>query len=70
MVTDISPVASKKHPNDADGILHQRFIDLLSHRKYSLYEPLEMGEETKGYFRQILNEFVARFPFNPALFPN
>lgn len=60
----------KKAPNDADGILHQRFIDLLSLGKYSLYEPREMGEETKDYFRQILNEFINRYPFNPALFPN
>ena len=59
----------KLDPNDADGILHQRFIDLLSHGKYSLYEPQDMGEETKGYFRKILREFLARYPFNPALFP-
>jgi hypothetical protein len=60
----------KKDANDADGILHQRFIDLLSHGKYSLYEPQEMGDETKGYFQKILNEFLARYPFNPALFPS
>jgi hypothetical protein len=58
----------KKDANDADGILHQRFIDLLSHGKYSLYEPQEMGDETKGYFQKILYEFLARYPFNPALF--
>lgn len=60
----------KKDANDADGILHQRFVDLLSHGKYSLYEPQEMGDETKGYFQKILYEFLARYPFNPALFPN
>jgi hypothetical protein len=60
----------KKDANDADGILHQRFVDLLSHGKYSLYEPQEMGDETKGYFQKILNEFLARYPFNPALFPS
>ena len=59
----------KRDANDADGILHQRFIDLLSHGKYSLYEPQEMGDETKGYFQKILNEFLAHYPFNPALFP-
>ena len=36
----------------------RRFIDLLSHGKYSLYEPQEMGDETKGYFQKILNEFL------------
>lgn len=59
----------KKDPNDADGILHQRFIDLLSHGKYSLYEPKEMGEETRDYFRTILYGFLRDYPFNPALFP-
>lgn len=59
----------KKDPNDADGILHQRFIDLLSHGKYSLYEPMEMGEETRDYFRIILYGFIQEYPFNPALFP-
>jgi energy-coupling factor transporter ATP-binding protein EcfA2 len=59
----------KKAPNDADGILHQRFIDLLSHGKYSLYEPNEMGDETRDYFRTILNGFLKDHPFNPALFP-
>jgi AAA domain len=60
----------KRDPNDADGILHQRFVDLLSHGKYSLYEPTEMGEETKRYFQKILRDFINRYPFNPALFPS
>jgi hypothetical protein len=59
----------KRDLTDADGILHQRFVDLLSHGKYSLYEPEHMGEETKSYFRKILREFLARYPFNPTLFP-
>ena len=59
----------KKNPNDADGILHQRFIDLLSHGKYSLYEPREMGEQTRDYFRTILHGFLRDYPFNPDLFP-
>lgn len=59
----------KKDPKDADGILHQRFVDLLSHGKYSLYEPQEMGEQTRDYFRTILYGFLRDYPFNPALFP-
>jgi hypothetical protein len=59
----------KRDPGDADGILHQRFVDLLSHGKYSLYEPTEMGEQTKSYFIEILGNFLDRYPFNPALFP-
>lgn len=60
----------KKDSKDADGILHQRFIDLLSHGKYSLYEPTEMGEQTRDYFRTILYGFIKDYPFNPALFPS
>jgi len=60
----------KKDPKDGDGILHQRFIDLLSHGKYSLYEPKEMGDETRDYFRTILNGFLKDYPFNMALFPD
>lgn len=59
----------KKDPKDADGILHQRFVDLLSHGKYSLYEPTEMGDETRDYFRTILYGFIREYPFNPVLFP-
>ncbi len=59
----------KRDEEDADGILHQRFVDLLSHGKYSLFEPAEMGEETRGYFRKIVRDFLDRYPFNPELFP-
>ena len=59
----------KKGPDDADGVLHQRFVDLLSHGKYSLYEPVEMGDETKNFFRKIVRDFLDRYPYNKALFP-
>ncbi|MCC8361608.1 AAA family ATPase [Lysobacter sp. A6] len=59
----------KKDPGDADGVLHQRFVDLLSHGKYSLYEPVEMGDETKRFFRKIVRDFLDRYPYNKALFP-
>lgn len=59
----------RKGPDDADGVLHQRFVDLLSHGKYSLYEPVEMGEETKKFFRKIVRDFLDRYPYNKALFP-
>lgn len=55
--------------NDADVILHQRFVDLLSHGKYSMYEPTEMGDETKEYFLTILRRFVESHPFNGDLVP-
>ena len=60
----------KRDPNDEDGILHTRLINILSHGNYSLFEPQEMLDENKRYFRKILHEFVNRYPFNPALFPS
>jgi hypothetical protein len=62
-------VCVKKQDDDPDGILHTRLINILSHGNYSLFEPREMLEENKGYFRKILYEFLNRYPFNPDLFP-
>ena len=59
----------KRDANDTEGILHQRFVDILSHGKYSMYEPVDMQDQTREYFRTILRGFVERHPFNPALLP-
>jgi AAA domain len=59
----------KQSADDADGVLHTRLVNILSHGNYSLYEPQEMLEENKRYFRDILHKFINRYPFNPALFP-
>jgi len=59
----------KRDADDEDGVLHTRLINILSHGNYSLYEPQEMLEENKRYFRKILHDFIHRYPFNPALFP-
>lgn len=54
--------------DDPDGTLHARYLNILSHGNYSLYEPLEMPDDNKKAFRNILNNFLARFAFNEALF--
>lgn len=59
----------KQDENDADGTLYTRMVNILSHGNYSLFEPSEMMEENKRYFRKILNEFMANYRFNPELFP-
>lgn len=59
----------KRDPDDADGTLHFRYLQLLSHGGYSLYEPAEMLPENKDIFRRILENFMADFRFNPDLFP-
>src|SRR5699024_595463 len=60
----------KQDNSDVDGVVHTRLVNLLSHGNYSLYEPREMLEENKEHFRRILHEFIDRYPFNPALFPD
>jgi hypothetical protein len=60
----------KQDADDEAGVLHTRLINILSHGNYSLYEPQEMLEENKNYFRKILHDFITRYPFNPALFPS
>ncbi len=59
----------KRAPDDEDGILHFRYVQLLSHGGYSLFEPAEMLPENKDIFRRILADFMADYRFNPALFP-
>ena len=51
-----------------DEALFARALNLLSHTKYSLYEPTEMLEDNKQLFRDILNAFLAQHQFDlPAL---
>jgi len=51
-----------------DEALYARALNLLSHGRYSLYEPVEMLEDNKQLFRDILTEFLAKHAFDlPAL---
>lgn len=59
----------KRDPDDEDGTLHFRYVQLLSHGSYSLFEPVEMIEENKQIFRKILEKFMNDYRFNPELFP-
>lgn len=62
-------VCIKQDDDDPDGVLHKRLLNILSHGKYSLFEPKQMLDENKTYFRKILHDFLNRYPFNPELFP-
>jgi len=59
----------KKDENDEDGVLHKRLIDIMNHGNYSHYEPQEMLQENKEYFRKILNNFLQDYNFNTGAFP-
>jgi hypothetical protein len=51
-----------------DEALYSRALNLLSHGRYSLYEPTEMLEDNKQLFRDILSAFLAKHQFElPAL---
>jgi hypothetical protein len=47
-----------------DEVLYSRALNLLSHGKYSAYEPKEMVPDTKDIFRKILNSFLDRYRFS------
>jgi wobble nucleotide-excising tRNase len=59
----------KGEQDDQDGMLYGRYVNLLSHGKYSLFEPVEMMEENKEIFRKILNDFMSKYHFSPDIFP-
>jgi hypothetical protein len=46
-----------------DEVLYARALNLLSHGKYSVYEPREMVDDTKDLFRRILRAFLDRYRF-------
>lgn len=47
-----------------DEGLHARALNLLSHGKYSLYEPREMVEDNKALFKEVLDGFLVRYAFD------
>ncbi|APD49945.1 AAA family ATPase [Francisella hispaniensis] len=46
-----------------DEVLYSRALNLLSHGKYSIYEPKQMVEDTKKLFSDMLNAFLDRYKF-------
>ena len=54
--------------NEEDRALYNRALNLLSHGRYAIHEPTEMGEDNKELFRRILTEFTTKFQFDlPAI---
>lgn len=49
--------------NEEDRPLFNRALNLLSHGKYAIYEPTDMGDDNKDLFRRILSDFVTTFQF-------
>jgi hypothetical protein len=47
-----------------DEPLYERALNLLSHGKYSIYEPVEMTDDNKDLFKRILSAFLDKYKFN------
>lgn len=47
-----------------DEVLYSRALNLLSHGKYSIYEPREMIDDTKTLFKDIFTAFIDRYKFD------
>lgn len=50
--------------NTEDLALYNRALNLLSHGKYAIHEPTEMGEDNKDLFRRIFRDFTTQFQFD------
>ena len=50
--------------NEEDRALYNRALNLLSHGKYAIHEPTEMGDDNKELFRRILRDFTTKFQFD------
>lgn len=46
-----------------DKTLYNRALNLLSHGKYSIYQPVEMSDDNKKLFKRILKDFITKFDF-------
>ena len=57
----------KKFDDDPEEQLYSRFINILSHGNYSLFEPIEMTEENKDRFKRVYQDFKTMYPFNEEL---
>lgn len=53
-----------RDPDDKDGAVRARLVNLLSHGNYSLYEPVELLPDNKDYFKKMLDGFTRQFHFN------
>lgn len=52
-----------------DEVLFERALQLFSHGKYSIFDPVEMGDDNKQLFGRILNGFVTKYEFHfPEIF--
>ncbi|MDR3628590.1 MAG: AAA family ATPase, partial [Ignavibacteriaceae bacterium] len=54
--------------DDEEHTLHARMVNIFNHGSYSLFEPKEMIDENKKYFKQIFENFLKNYKFNEEIF--
>lgn len=47
-----------------DDTLYNRALNLLSHGKYSIYQPVELSDDNKELFKKILKDFLDKYEFD------
>lgn len=58
----------KRDDDDLDDVIFARMTNLLSHGNHSVFNPVEMVEDNKEIFRNILSRFLENYKFNDKLF--
>lgn len=58
----------KREDDDLDDVIFARMTNLLSHGNHSIFNPLEMVEDNKEIFKNILSRFLENYKFNDKLF--
>ncbi|MGE8343438.1 MAG: AAA family ATPase [Flavobacterium sp.] len=54
---------------EEDEVLFERALQLFSHGKYSIFDPVEMGDDNKELFKRILEAFFNKYEFHfPQIF--
>ncbi|WP_339725177.1 AAA family ATPase [Maribacter stanieri] len=46
-----------------DDVLYNRALNLLSHGKYSIFQPKELSQDNKDLFKKILKDFTTKYEF-------
>lgn len=51
------------HGLEDEVVLFERALQLFSHGKYSIFDPVEMGDDNKDLFKRILSGFLGKYEF-------
>lgn len=54
--------------NDDDFVVHKRMVNIMSHGNYSVFDPAQLTDDNKEYFRNILDNFLEDYKFNQSIF--